>query len=143
MFKLRLLLVLIVLFLLDSSICILGQDDLKYKDIFNALQTAKKEEIYPLLKAYQIKDPHFANTYYQLGLINEDWAREYDPLTEHEQVDFFIYNTGLFFGLANHLLDEKQARRNSQFFNKVKPAPGKSEPGFKEIKEDASTEVDD
>ena len=49
-----------------------------------------------------------------------------------------MYNTTLYFGLAKHYLDEKQARRYKEYFNKVKPAQGKSEPGFKEIQDDLS-----
>lgn len=141
MSALRQILLFSTLIFLDSGFFILAQNDLKYKDIFSTLQTAKKEEIYPLLLTYQGKDPHFANVYYQLGLINEEWARGYDPLTEHPQVSQFIYNTNLFFGLAKYYLDEKQARRNSQYFNKVKPAPGKSDPGFKEIQEDLESHL--
>ncbi len=136
MLKMRQILTLIFVFLLDWGTSLLAQDDLKYKDIFSLLQSSKKEDIYPLLKAYQGKDPLFANAYYQLGLINEDWAKSYDPLTQHEQVDYFMYNTRLFFGLAKHYLDEKQARRYKEYFNKVKPAAGKTEPGFKEIQDD-------
>jgi hypothetical protein len=138
MLKMRYIFPLLFIFLLNWGASLLAQDDLKYKDIFNALKTATKEDIFPLLNAYQGKNPYFANTYYQLGLINEDWARGYDPLTEHEQVDYFIYNTKLYFGLAKHYLDEKQARRYKEYFNKTKPAAGKTEPGFKEIQDDIS-----
>ena len=99
MFKFRQFLAVVFVFLINNGFYLLGQDEMKYKDIFNFLQIATKEEIYPRLQAYREKDPHFANTYYQLGLISEEWARGYDPLTEHTQVEYFVYKNNLLAGL--------------------------------------------
>ena len=59
-----------------------AQSALKYKDVFETLSTQGEELAYPLLRQHQQQDPLHANTYYQLGVISQKWAKKYDPLTE-------------------------------------------------------------
>ena len=71
----------------------------------------EQEEVYSLLLVYQKQDPYFANTYFQLGLISKYWSKDYDALTNLRDVEFFIYNTGLYFGLASSKIDAKEIRK--------------------------------
>lgn len=90
-----------------------AQRRLNYKDVYELVLNAEKEEVYAILLTYQRQDPEFANTYFQLGLIADEWAREYDPLTEYDYVKQFIYDTKLYYGLALlKLKDEKNRNRN-------------------------------
>ncbi len=96
-----------------------SQRNLKYKDVYKAVNEKEKEEVYSLLLVYQKQDPFFANTYFQLGLIAQYWSKDYDALTNLKDVEFFIYNTGLYFGLANAKIDAKEIRKNDKYYLNV------------------------
>jgi hypothetical protein len=98
---------------------IYSQRNLKYKDVYKAITEKEKEEVYSLLLVYQKQDPFFANTYFQLGLIAQHWSKDYDALTNLKDVEFFIYNTGLYFGLANAKIDAKEIRKNDKYYLNV------------------------
>ncbi len=95
-----------------------AQRKLKYKDAYDFILKGNNEKSYSLLLEYQKQDPEFINTYFQLGAISYNWAKNYDPLTDMELVEYFIYNTKLFYGLGVGKLraDDKDARKNSDFY---------------------------
>lgn len=97
----------------------LGQRNLRYKDVYNVVSGKSREEAYSLLLVFQKQEPFFANTYFQLGLISQYWSKEYDALTNLRDVEFFIYNTGLYFGLAKPKIDSKEIRKNDKFYMNV------------------------
>ncbi len=94
---------------------------LKYKNIFPYIQQGQLERAYSLLLDYQRQDPYFPNTYFQLGLISYKWALEADPLLDIKRVDYFVYNTKLYLGLAKKYLLEKKndVRRNRKYYQNV------------------------
>jgi len=96
-----------------------GQKNLRYKDVYNVVSEKSKEEAYSLLLVFQKQEPFFANTYFQLGLISQYWSKDYDALTNLRDVEFFIYNTGLYFGLAKSKIDSKEIRKNDKFYMNV------------------------
>ncbi len=101
----------LILLILFSSSALFAQRKIKYNDVYDIVLNGEREEAYAQLLAYQKQDPDFANTYFQLGLIADYWARNYDPLTEYEYVKTFIYDTKLYYGLAKlKLKDEKSCR---------------------------------
>jgi len=117
MFKKHIVVLGIIFFnLFFSNQVIVAQKNLKYKHVYKIIEDKSKEEAYSLLLIYQKQDPHFANTYFQLGMIAKYWSKDYDALTDIRDVFFFIYNTGLYFGLANLKIDEKEIRRNDDFY---------------------------
>lgn len=119
-----------------------AQEEVRYKDLYASLPSLTPENAYSQLRSYQSKNPQFCNVYYQLGLISEKWAYANDPLTAHADVDYFIYNTKLYLGLAKYYLDDKQARKYGAFFSQARPAPGKTVPGLKEIQDDIAGRMD-
>lgn len=96
-----------------------GQKNLKYKDVYTVVSEKSKEEAYSLLLVFQKQEPYFANTYFQLGLIAQYWSKDYDALTNLRDVEFFIYNTGLYFGLAKSKIDSKEIRKNDKYYLNV------------------------
>ncbi len=101
-----------------------AQRKFKYKDIYEVILTGDKESSYTQLLAFQKQDPHFANTYFQLALIAKFWAQQYDPLTDFPMVEFFIYNTKLYLGLAKlKMLDE--SGRNREYYENAGIVPKK------------------
>ena len=100
-----------------------SQELLKYKDVFEVLTTQGDEKAYPGLKLHQQQDPYHVNTYYQLGVICQKWAKKYDPLTEYDNVKYFVYHAKLYLDMAVKYLDDKEARKNREFYHLVeKPA---------------------
>ncbi len=111
----------------------------KYKEVFDAVLNKSKDVSYPLLLVHQRQDPFHVNTYFQLGLIAQFWAKDYDPLTDIMNVEFFIYNTKLYYGLAKSKLDEKEVRRNRKFYQNVQITKDSTKVQF----EDVSKYIDD
>ncbi|MBN1253570.1 MAG: hypothetical protein JXR51_10665 [Bacteroidales bacterium] len=98
---------------------IFAQKNLKYKNVYKTVVEESKEGAYSLLLVFQKQEPYFANTYLQLGLIAEFWAKDYDALVEKKDVEFFIYNTNLYFGLAKSKIDDKEVRKNQKYYENV------------------------
>ncbi len=102
-----------------------AQKTLKYKRVYEVVKEGNREKSYSLLLAYQKQDPEFANSYFQLALIAEYWAKDYDPLTDPRLVRFFAYNTRLYYGLANLRL-QKESKSNREYYeNGNIPVSGK------------------
>ncbi|MFN8254720.1 MAG: hypothetical protein U0W24_03470 [Bacteroidales bacterium] len=96
-----------------------GQRNLKYKDVYKIVTEKSREEAYSLLLVYQKQDPFSANTYLQLGLISQFWSKDYDALTNLKDVEFFIYNTNLYYGLALSKIDQKEVRKSEKYFQNI------------------------
>jgi len=112
----------IFLFLIVFSglnVKIKAQRNLKYKDVYKTIIERSREEAYSTLLIYQKQAPYFANTYFQLGLIAKYWSKDYDALTDIKTVKFFIYNTNLYYGLANLKIDEKSVRKYDDYYKNV------------------------
>ena len=130
----------LILLILFSSSVIFAQRNIKYKDVYEIVLTGEREEAYAQLLAYQKQDPDFANTYFQLGLIADYWARNYDPLTEYDYVKSFIYDTKLYYGLAIlKLKDEK--RRNTELYSNGSSAFADKDFSIKDISDFVETKV--
>jgi len=113
---------------------IIAQKNLRYKNVYKTILEKNKEEAYSMLLIYQKQDPYFANTYLQLGLIAKYWSKDYDALTDIRDVKFFIYNTSLYFGLANAKIDEKEIRKNDEYYRNVDKFKGIGKLKFDDIK---------
>ena len=109
----------IVCFLLASLVinkAVVAQKNLRYKNVYKTVLENTREEAYSMLLIFQKQDPFFPNTYFQLGLIAEYWSKDYDALTNIRDVRFFIYNTKLYFGLAKSKIDDKEVRKNDEYY---------------------------
>ncbi|NPA69008.1 MAG: hypothetical protein GXO50_10405 [Chlorobi bacterium] len=102
-----------IIIILLIPVILSASSKLKYEDVYKVVLSGDKENAYTMLLAYQKQDPDFANVYFQLGLIAEDWAFEFNPYTEFYYTKLFIYNTKLYFNLAKlYLKDEKNKNRS-------------------------------
>jgi hypothetical protein len=119
-----------------------GQRNLKYKDVMKAIEERGREEAYSLLLVYQKQDPYFANTYFQLGLISQFWSKDYDPLTNLRDVELFIYNTNLYYGLAISKIDQKEVRKNDKLYQNIDRFRGKEKIEFEEVKSFLQEQID-
>ncbi len=124
----------IILFILIAVQSISAQRNLKYKDVFNVVNEKSKEEAYSLLLVFQKQDPFFANTYLQLGLLAQYWSKDYDALTNLKDVEFFIYNTNLYYGLALSKIDQKEVRKNDKYYMNIERFKGTEEIDFEAVK---------
>ena len=113
-----------------------GQRILKYKTIYQSVINEPNEKSYPMLVEYQRQDPFHANCYYQMALIADKWAREYDPFMDYDNIMFFTYNTNLYLGLALKYMDEKEANRMEGYYQGIKGTLKKGEISTEDIKLD-------
>ncbi|MCD4794723.1 MAG: hypothetical protein K8R54_15915 [Bacteroidales bacterium] len=111
--------ILFIIFIVNSNT--FAQKKLDYKDVYDVVLSKNNEKAYTLLLAYQKQEPDFANTYFQLGLIAKQWAKEFNPFTEFVYTKFFIYNTKLYFNLAKFKL-EKEKKKNINYYTNIKIA---------------------
>jgi len=113
--------ILVLLLIISVSLVANAQRKVKYKDVYDLILTGNNEKSYSLLLEYQKQEPEFINTYFQLGLISFNWAKNYDPLTNIEMVEQFIYNTNLYFGLAKGKLqnDDRDVKKNKDYYMNV------------------------
>jgi hypothetical protein len=137
----RFILLIIFIYSLSSQISF-GQRNLKYKDVFKTVEEKSKEEAYSVLLVYQKQDPFFANTYLQLGIISQFWSKDYDPLTDLKDVEFFIYNTNLYYGLALSKIDQKEVRKNIKYYLNIDRFKGREEVGFEEVRSYIQEQMD-
>jgi len=111
------------------------EEDVKYANIFETVVSGADKSAYGMLMAFQKKNSVHANTYYQLALISEKWSKQYDPLTESEYVKLFIYNTKLYLGLAKLYIDDKEVRKNGEYYQQVRLEAGERKPTFEAVVE--------
>lgn len=114
---------------------------IRYKDVFSSLKTSKDFESYQLLLAFQRQEPRHANTYYQLGIINQRWMRQYDPFLQPEAVKENIYKASSYLSLCLNFLDEKEAKKNGIFYQEVKLPSGKNELELTDITNDIKNRI--
>jgi hypothetical protein len=114
-----------IFILLSLALTNLSGQSLRYKDVYASLKTSKDFEVYQLLLAFQKQEPQHANTYYQLGIINQRWMRQYDPFLKSDLVKSSIDNASLYLPLCLRFLDEKEARKNEDYYQNVKIPEGK------------------
>ncbi len=106
---------LIFLFVILLGLPTAAQRQLKYSRVHEVVLQGDKEKSYSLLLAFQKQEPEFANAYFQLALIAEFWARDYDPLTDPRLVRFFAYNTKLYYGLCQLKL-QAESKGNRDYY---------------------------
>lgn len=97
--------------------------ELKYEDIYNQIKPLPPINAYTLLIKYQKQDPHFANTYIQLGNTCETVFKNIDPLREFEYLNYWVSNAVLYYGLFPVYLQKNEVRSNREFYANLPIAP--------------------
>jgi hypothetical protein len=90
--------------------------DLKYDDVYSQIKPLPPINAYALLLKYQQQDPHFANTYMQLGNTCETVFKNIDPLREFEYLNYWVSNAVLYYGLFPVYLQKGEVRSNREFY---------------------------
>lgn len=93
--------------------------DIKYDDIIENLNNMNPNQRYIRFFQYQKQDPHFANTYIQLGDACEKIFRDLDPLREFNQLEFWAKNAILYYGLYPVYLKPSEVRRNRDLYDNI------------------------
>lgn len=96
-----------------------------YKDIYEYVKGTDTILAYEMLKEYQALFPEHANTYYQLGLISQYWTKKYDALTQPDDVNYFLYHTDVYLNLSKKFLDDKEVKKNREYYQGVSASNGK------------------
>ncbi|MFP4556321.1 MAG: hypothetical protein ACLFNU_05570 [Bacteroidales bacterium] len=95
----------------------LQSQDIKYDDIIEDMHNMNPNQRYSRFFQYQNQDPHFANTYIQLGDACEKIFRNLDPLREYEQVEFWAKNAILYYGLFPVYIKSREVRKERDYYN--------------------------
>lgn len=132
-----------IFILICLSLTNLSGQALRYKDVFASLKTSKDFEVYQLLMAFRKQEPYHANTYYQLGIINQRWMRQYDPFLNSDLVESNINNASLYLSLCLRFLDEKETRKNEDYYQNVKRPEGKKGIELEDIVKDIQDRIQD
>ena len=111
-------LILCLLLLMSSNIISYSQE-VKYEDIYNQIGTLKPQQLYFRLYLYQNQNPHFANTYVQLGYTAEQVLKELDPLRDFELANYWVGNAVLYYSLFSRFLDANEVRRNREYYSNL------------------------
>jgi hypothetical protein len=87
-----------------------------YEDLYNGLSALSPQQKFSRLFSYQNQNPHFANTYVQLGDAAEKILENLDPLRDFELVDYWVGNAVLYYSLFPAYLQSNEVRRNREFY---------------------------
>lgn len=98
-----------------------AQAVLKYKDVFEVVQNSSYDQSFDILSQYQKQDPYFANAYYHLSRIAFIWAQDFDPVVNFSDLGYFTYHANLYLTLCQKYFDDKEAKKNWELYNDVKP----------------------
>ncbi len=122
----------IIVLSLMLSFQLTAQRQLKYSRVHEVVLQNNLDKSYSLLLAFQKQDPKFANAYFQLALIAEYWAKDYDPLTEPRLVRFFADKTRLYYGLCELKLKE-ESKGNREYYENAGIIPADKKLTLEEV----------
>lgn len=98
----------------------------KYDDIYDELPNLSLDQAYSKLLNFQKKNPYFANTYVQLGMVCEHKMAHTDPLRDIESAQFWSDNAHLFFGNFIVFYKDGDLRSNDVYYENLNiPFAGK------------------
>jgi hypothetical protein len=90
-----------------------------YEDIVASLNSLTNEQAYTRLFHHQQQNPHFANTYIQLGNLSEKIVRELDPFRELHAVNKNIDNAVLYYELYYLYIQNNEVRKNKVVYANI------------------------
>lgn len=98
----------------------------KYDDIYFGMSNMTLDQQYTELMDFQRRNPYFANTYIQLGVICKNLMILTDPLRDIATAQFWADNATLFFGNFKVFYEEGDERSNADYYANLKiPQAGK------------------
>lgn len=104
----------IITLLLITKICL--SQEIKYDDLIVEADKLSAKQRYSRFFEYQKQDPHFANTYIQLGDACEKIFLELDPLRNLQLINYWTNNAVLYYGLFPVYLKSNEVRRNREYY---------------------------
>jgi hypothetical protein len=94
----------------------LSSQTLSYEDIIAEISQLDAKQRYSKFFEYQKQDPHFANTYIQLGDACEKIFADIDPLRNIQLSNYWANNAILYYGLFPVYLKSNEVRRNREYY---------------------------
>ncbi len=91
--------------------------EIKYDELIVEVKQLSPKQRYSKFFEYQKQDPHFANTYIQLGDASEKIFLEIDPLRSMELSNYWVNNAILYYGLFPVYLKPNEVRRNREYYD--------------------------
>lgn len=93
--------------------------DIKYDDLIEESKQLSAKQRYNRFFEYQKQDPHFSNTYIQLGDACEKIFLELDPLRDLQLINHWANNAILYYGLYPVYLKSNEVRRNREYYTNL------------------------
>ncbi len=104
-----------------------------YEDIFDNLNNLTNEQAYTRFLNFQAQNPHFANTYLQLGNICEDIFTKTDPLRDIDLVIYWTDQARLYYGLFINYFESSDLRRNQRYYANIPITDRGQRPGKEQV----------
>jgi hypothetical protein len=102
------------LLLLLISPAAIGQK-VKYKDIFQLLNSKQYEQAEPFLKRY-LKDGDESSAFLYMGVVYQEKSTKTDVLKQTPMVLSYMDSAIYFYSKAYTVIDEKEVRRNKEYY---------------------------
>ncbi|MCQ2226512.1 MAG: hypothetical protein MJZ01_01225 [Bacteroidales bacterium] len=96
-----------------------GASAQKYSEIYDRLPDMSLDQAYSELMSFQKKNPYFANTYIQIGIICEHKMVHTDPLRDINSAQFWSNNAHLFFGNFGIFYKDGDFRSNEEYYENL------------------------
>lgn len=96
--------------------------EIRYEDLYNTLPTLQPQQAFSRLSAFQAQDPHFANTYIQMGNICEKIFRSVDPIRDYDMATYWISNAVLYYSILPAYAKSNEGRSNREYYANI-PIP--------------------
>jgi len=126
--------ILILLFFIVFHVTGMAQNgDLKYKVVYESVLNGTESKAYAILRDYQKQDPFHANTYFHLGNISLNFTKKFDPLREFSDLSYFTYHTKVYYDLALKYIDEKEVKKNWEYYHQIKPMEGNRKVEYSQV----------
>ena len=116
--------ILFIVALMMAQTSMAQRDD--YPELYKSLGSMRDFEAYWTLFQYlqrtTSRDFANSNAYYQVGLYMQKFMQNSDPFLDARNLQDFIEQGHTYFSLAKRALDEREVRRQSDFYPAIKPA---------------------
>ena len=90
-----------------------------YDEIIRDLDELTNEQAFSRLFQHQNQNPHFANTYIQMGNLFEKMIGELDMLRQYHLVQNYFDNAIIYYGLFPVFLESNEIRRNRELYANI------------------------
>lgn len=92
---------------------------INYDDLYKELDRLSPQQAFFRLFQFQSQNPHFANTYVQLGHASEKVLKNIDPLRDFELANYWVGNAVLYYSLFSHYLQSNEVRRYRELYANI------------------------